>query len=110
MSLELTKDAKAILYSLYKEYENKIKTGDSRIHAKNIGSAEAIKEQLFPDKLVADIEDLLRELDRNGFLDITYADNIPYYGSLSDYAISTMESQTKETLLSIADFVSKFIP
>ena len=52
----------------------------------------------------------LRELGRNGFLDNSYADDTIYDCSLSDVAIVKMENQKKETLLTVADFISKFIP
>ena len=108
--MKLTKDAKTVLYGLYKAYERRRKNGSSRGDAKEFGSASSVQEEFFPDRSLADIEDSLRELDRNDFLDAFYADNTVYLCSLSDYAISVMEAQTKETLLSIADFLGKFIP
>ena len=65
---------------------------------------------LFPDWSLEDVEDVLRELGRNGFLDNSYADDTIYDCSLSDVAIVKMENQKKETLLTVADFISKFIP
>ncbi len=108
--MTLTKDAKTILFTLYKEYEKRKKSGTSKSKAKNFDSAKSIQENFFPKMLLEDVEDSLRELGRNGFLDNHYADNTVYFCSLSDSAIATMESQTKETLLNIADFISKFIP
>lgn len=106
----LTKDAKTVLFTLYKEYERRRKHGSSKSKAKNFDSAKSIQENFFPKMLLEDVEDSLRELGRNDFLDNFYADNTIYFCSLSDFAISTMESQAKETLLNIADFITKFIP
>lgn len=44
------------------------------------------------------------------FLSNFYADDTILNFELTDYALMKMENQRKETLLSIADFVSKFIP
>lgn len=106
----LTKDAKTVLFTLYKEYEKRKKSGTSKSKAKNFDSAKSIQENFFPKMLLEDVEDSLRELERNDFLDNFYADNTIYFCSLSDSAIAVMESQTKETLLNIADFIAKFIP
>lgn len=106
----LTKDAKTVLYHMYKEYlvrrDNKV----PRVQAKDFGSAESVHALLFPDWSLEDIEDVLRELGRNGFLNNFYADDTVYHCSISDSAIVKMENQKKDALLSVADFISKFIP
>ncbi|MGN0405302.1 MAG: hypothetical protein ACI4F1_08780 [Bariatricus sp.] len=108
--MTLTKDSKKTLYILYKEYCDRRKHGFSKSNSKNFVSAEFIHENFFPDSLLEDVEDSLRELGRCGYLDNTYADDTVYICHLSDYAIATLEELPKETLLSIADFISKFIP
>ena len=106
----LTKEAKTVLYHMYKEYLVRRDNHVPRARAKEFGSAESIHSSLFPDWSLEDIEDVLRELDRNGFLNNHYADDTVYDCELSDSAIVKMESQKKETLLTVADFISKFIP
>ena len=106
----LTKEAKTVLYHMYKEYLVRRDNGESRSSSKNFGSAVKIHSYLFPDSSLEDIEDVLRELGRNGFLNNCYADNTVYTCALSDSAIIKMENQKKETLLTVADFISKFIP
>lgn len=106
----LTKEAKTVLYHMYKEYLVRRDNQIPRSRAKEFGSAESIHTSLFPDWSLEDIEDVLRELDRNGFLNNHYADDTIYDCELSDSAIVKMESQKKETLLTVADFISKFVP
>ena len=106
----LSKDAKTILYTLYKEYLLRREQGISKSKAKNFISAQYIHSTFFSDWYLEDIEDTIRELGRNNFLNNYYADNTIYHCELSDFAIVTMENQKKETFLSIADFISKFIP
>ena len=52
----------------------------------------------------------MNELNHNGYLKNFYADDTIYLSSLTDDAILCMENQKKETLLSLVDFVTKFIP
>ena len=106
----LTKEAKTVLYHMYKEYLARRDNHVPRARAKGFGSAESIHASLFPDWSLEDIEDVLRELGRNNFLNNLYADDTVYDCELSNSAIVKMESQKKETLLSVADFISKFIP
>lgn len=106
----LTKDAKTVLYHMYKEYLVRRDNRVPRAQAKDFGSAESVHCLLFPDWILEDVVDVLRELDRNGFVNNLYANNTVYECSLSDAAIVKMENQKKETLLTLADFISKFIP
>lgn len=106
----LTKEAKTVLYHMYKEYLVRRDNGESRSRSKNFGSAEKIHSYLFPDSSLEDIEDVLCELGRNGFLNNFYANDTIYTCDLSDSAIMKMENQKKETFLTVADFISKFIP
>lgn len=106
----LTKEAKTVLYHMYKEYLVRRDNQVSRSRSKEFGSADSIHASLFPDWSLEDVEDVLRELGRNGFLNNHYADDTVYDCSLSDSAIVKMENQKKETLLTVADFISKFIP
>lgn len=108
--MALTKDSKIILHKLYREYLDKRNHGFSKSDSKNFGSAKAIHENYFPDLLFEDIVDSLRELGRNEFLDNLYADNTVYTCKLSDHAITTMENLPKETIFSVANFISNFIP
>ncbi|QDW74394.1 hypothetical protein FND36_10335 [Lachnospiraceae bacterium KGMB03038] len=106
----LTKEAKTVLYHMYKEYLVRRDNHIPRSQSKEFGSAENVQSLLFPDWELEDIVDTLRELGRNGFVKNFNADNTVYTCSLTDSAIVKMENQKKETLLSIADFIAKFIP
>lgn len=105
----LTNDAKSTLYVLYKEYYDRRKHGFSKSFSRSFGSAQEIQSDYFPDSLLEDVEDNLRELGRNDFLINFYADDTIYTCDLSDYAISTIENQTKDCLVNIATFLSKFV-
>lgn len=106
----LTKEAKTVLYHMYKEYLIRRDNHVSRSKAKEFGSAENIHSFLFPDWELEDVVDTLRELGRNGFVDNFIADDTVYNCDLTDSAIVKMENQKKDALLSVVDFVSKFIP
>lgn len=106
----LTSDAKTMMFELYKEYKNRRSVGIPKADAKNFISATSVMENFFPSWCLSDVEDTMRELGRNGYLNNLYADNTIYCCSLSDDAIAKLENQPKETFLSVADFISKFIP
>lgn len=106
----LTKEAKTVLYHMYKEYLVRRDNHVSRSKAKEFGSAENIQSLLFPDWELEDIVDTLRELGRNGFVKNFNADGSVLDCTLTDSAIVVMENQKKETLLSVIDFIAKFIP
>ena len=106
----LTKEAKTVLYHMYKEYLVRRDNQIPRSRSKEFGSAESIHALLFSDWSLEDVKDVLRELGRNGFLNNLYADDTVYNCALSDSAIVKMENQKKETLLTVVDFISKFIP
>lgn len=108
--MTLTKDAKTVLYKLYKEYSDRRKHGFTKSDSKNFINGEEIQKNFFPNLLLEDVEDSLRELGRNKFLNNLYADGTVYTCSLSEFAIATMENLPKETFNSITDFISKFIP
>lgn len=106
----MTKDAKTILYHMYKEYLVRRNNHMSKLEAKGFDSSKTIQATLFPDWLLEDVDDTLRELGRNGYVLNSYANGTIYYCQLSDIAIEVMESQKKENLLNVLDFISKFIP
>lgn len=108
--IHLTKDAKRLLFILYKEYLNRRNNKLPKNRATDFVSAESVQSTFMPDELLKDVEDYMRELGRNNFLDNFYADGTIYSCYLSDFAIHTMEKLPKDTLLSIADFISKFKP
>lgn len=106
----LTEDSKTVLYVLYQEYLSRRKYGFSKRDSKSFRSEESIHVSFFSDWSPDDVSDCLRELDRNGFLDTFYSDGEITLCNLSDYAIATLENQPRETFLSVAEFISKFIP
>lgn len=108
--MDLTNDAKKVLYELYKEYSARRKRNEPRRKAAHFQSASFIHSEFFRDWLLEDVEDCLRELGRNGFLNNQYADNTIHNCFLSDHAITVMEAQKKEVLSNVVDFVAKFIP
>ncbi len=105
----LTKDAKTMLYELYQEYKVRRQNHLSKSDSRDFKDAKSVHENFFPDWLLEDVEDTMRELGRNNFLNNMYASDTIYHCELTDYAIYVMENQKKETFLSVADFISKFI-
>ena len=106
--MTLSKDAKKVLYRLYKEYLDRHNHGFSQSDSVKFGSSEEIRNSLFPELLFDDVDCFLRELRDNDFLEGLLADGMVYKCELSNYAIATMEALPFDALASIADFVLKF--
>lgn len=107
--MSLTNDSKAVLYILYSEYRNRRKLGFSKSFSKTFGSAEKIQKDFCSNKILEDVEDSLRELGRNDFLNNFYADDTVTESELTDFAICTLEEQSRETLSSLINFVKYFL-
>lgn len=105
----LTKNAKQILYVIYKEYQNRRKHGVSRSESALFSSAEVLQSDFFPDIPLEDVEDSLCELGQNGYLHNYSSDNTIALFILQNDAIAELENRNAEIFFSIADFVSKFI-
>ena len=94
----ISKDAKEVLYQLYKEYLSRRKSGISKPQAVDFGSAESVLKALFPDWTSGNL------------LSNSYYDNKITRCELTNSAIVLMENQKKDTLKSVLDFVAKFVP
>lgn len=108
--MDITNDAKKLLLSMYKEYQRRRKAGMARSSAMSFSDAETIKKTLLPDELVQDVNDYLRELDRAGYITASYADNIVWLCDLTTEAIQKIEKLPTDTVKSIANFLSNFVP
>lgn len=108
--MHLSNDSKKLLYILYKEYVNRRNHNVPKKRAVNFDNAKSVQKNFMPNELLEDVETNMTELDNNNFLNNFYADGTIYYCSLTDLAICKMEELPKETLISIADFISNFIP
>ena len=110
MSATLTKDADRLLVSLYRMYLEARKAGESRADSKHIGGSEVIQAKLMPHEARDDVDELCRELSRADYLSCVFADDTIYDSYLTDAAIIVLENRFKDGLLSVLDFLSKFLP
>ena len=106
----LSTDAKKMIFVLYGEYKNRRNHGISKNDSKEFQSPESIQESFFPLWSIDDVDSAMRELDKNGYLQVVYASGTINDCCITDEAIAKLENQPKETFLNIADFISKFIP
>ena len=106
----ISKDAATVLHALYSQFLSRRKVGQSKSESRLFGSAESIQDDLCQDLCLEDVEDTLRELDRCGYLINDYGDDTILSVYFADPAIVDCENSIKDTTLSVADFISKFIP
>lgn len=107
--MDLTKDSEKLLCLLYKSYLEKVNSGLSKSTANAFGDSHKIHDTLCPDWLFEDVDETCRQLSRAGFLKCFWADGIASETSLSDSGIVYMENRFKNSLLSVADFLSNFL-
>ena len=112
----LTKDAAALLYTLYSQYLSRRKVGIPRSEAKEFGSAETIKEDFNLQAPVSDVTDSMWELSRAGYLVTLDCEDGIEQCELTNDAIIDCDNIAADKvhalvggLVSLSDFVSKFI-
>lgn len=108
--MNITKDSKAVLFALWREYKRRRAAGQSRLQARLFPSSRAIRAEYAPDLDDADVLAALWELMRAGYLDGQNANNELIGCSLTDAAISALEQLPFETVKTVADFIGNFIP
>lgn len=109
--MNLTNDAKKLLYLMYKEYKKRRKSGIGRAEARNFDSSATIRESLSPDETIEDIDDMLKELFNAGYVNGLWADDVCYAAlTLTNQAVQELEQAPAKTLESAASFLANFIP
>lgn len=106
MESELTRDAKYLLCSIYKNYKEDIKAGVAKLDAKVLRSNTQIASRNMAEWSLADVDETIRELGRASFLSVSYADNIPYFVQLNDAAIVYMENRFKNGVKQVIEHMS----
>ena len=107
MDVKLTKDSEYLLCSLYKAYLQKRSDGIPKRRALMVDSSADIQREFFPNWSPEDVDATCRELDRAGFLNCLYADNIVYTAVLSDQAIIYMKNRFERNVNKIMDNIAK---
>lgn len=106
--MELTKESKKVLFKLYKEYLDRIKSGVSRADAK-VFDPEIINQTILSEYSSSDLNDYLCELGTNDYVSNFFGDGVVMHTSLTNSAISEIENRFKNGILDVAEFISKFI-
>ena len=104
MNIELTRDAQKAAAKLYKEYLNRVKSGQSKHESKKFSDEELTS--LYADEHPMDFQAELQELIRVFAIQTNIWDDI----TLSDSFIIHMENKFKDSLKDVLSFLSQFIP
>lgn len=111
MDIELSKEAKQLLKTLYAEYQNRRDDGYSKSQTMNFGSSEQIHKTLLDDWLFEDVDDTCHELGKAGFMRCYGSGSIKgYFVWLSEQGVAYMDNRLKRNLKDAADLISPFIP
>ena len=96
-----------LLALLYKSYKNALKSGESSLNARTLGSIESIQKKT---GCIKDVLEICKELSRAEMIQCLFADNTIYTSTLTPKAIAYMENRPKSIVLFITDLISKFLP
>lgn len=107
--MEITNESKAVLYEMYNYYSMQRKCGKPKREAVYFGSACKIRDTLFPESPLSDMEDSLFELKRNGLINGQLGDNSIECCTLTDFAIISIEKLPAGSLLTLSKFLISFI-
>ena len=109
MDIEMTKEAAALLCLLYANYKRRNKEMP-RDDARNCGDLDDIQKLVCNEFHIEDLNDLCRELQHNGFLDLIDGDDVFISSELTTKAISFMQSKTKQEIRKIVLAVFTYLP
>ncbi|MGY3766904.1 hypothetical protein ACWOAH_10295 [Vagococcus vulneris] len=105
---DLTNDSKYLLASMYKLYIEKRKNGLSKDEATNFNDSGYLHKEVMPRWSIEDVIYSCRELKKCEFLTYTfYGENHLILITMTPRAISLMESQFKDKVDSVIDYVAK---
>lgn len=107
MSIELTKEADALICSIYKRYKEQRKSGATKSQAKYLGSSDEIHESLSLKWPLEDTIDACLELCKSELLDCSLADDAIASAHLSNQGIIYMENRFKNGLQEVTDYLVK---
>ncbi len=96
--IRLTDDAEYLLCILYDAYRLRRKNGRLSSDSRIFGGSEYIQENYIPQWPTDDIEDVARELSRNGLVKCLFADNLVYELILEREGIALMEHRFGDKL------------
>lgn len=111
--IEITKEAKALLSALYKEYKRRRKAGISKEQARCFGDSDTIQTNIVDKWSINDIDEACRELHSAGILNCFFIDDTVGELELTTLGIAYAESCTKKnisTIISILDRLKALLP
>ncbi len=104
---DITKDAKRILLTLYREYLNRRDDGYDRQSAAYFGDSDSLQETYFDDESSEDIADFCWELQRNGYIACFPGEDLANDVTLLPETIVAMEQRFPNGVKSLLDAISK---
>lgn len=106
---ELTQDAQRLAVLIYKQYKNKIDNGRSKQDAKNVGGLEELHSSLQIKYSEDDTLDLVRELSRNEYLDVMWADNTAVFIDIEPKLIIFGENKLANDIDDVLTWANKIV-
>ena len=112
MDFTLTREAKAFLAVLYREYCNRRSRGIPIVKSAHFKDSASLHDSFFPHLAVEDIDYLCFELRDSGLLDVDRGDDSAFNVHLTRFAVAYLDNQFARGLndvISFLDSVSSII-
>lgn len=107
---QLTRDAQKLLCTMYKQYLEKRSFGLSKAEANYFGNTYLVHETFCPSASFEDVDELIWELNRNGYIFGDPGDDILSEISITSSGIVFMENRFKNGTKDVLSFLANFIP
>jgi len=104
---DITKDAKRVLVTLYREYLNRRDDGYSRQAAAYFGDSDVLQATYFDDESPDDIDDFCWELESHGYISCINAEAQADQITLLPETIVAMEQRFPNGVKSLLDALGK---
>lgn len=107
---QLIRDAQKLFCDMYQQYLEKRSSGLSKTDANYFGDTHLIHETFCPLDPFDDVDELIWELNQNGYIIGEPGDDILSEISITSSAIVYMENRFKNGAKDVLSFLSNFIP
>lgn len=103
MTIDITKDARRIMLTLYKVYMDKRDSGMTRSDASYFGDSKSLQKEQFPLDPIDDISDFCWELKTKGYIFCSPGDDLANNITILPETIILMENRFPNGMKQVAE-------
>ena len=107
---QLSRDAEKLFCNMYKQYLEKRSSGSSKFDANYFYDTHRVHETFCRDELFDDVDEIVWELKRKGYIVGDRGEDILSNISISSAGIVYMENRFKNGLKEVLSVLANFVP